>query len=192
MSIRTGQAGGLRFLHQRRRRFAPLHKGGRPPPFVDSSGGGISALRLVRSVRSCAMLAKSVFVLKTKVSCPAAASGGFVCYWLSGSERGLLPAAPRQPPRYQMWEIPGTRSTPLEPLSASTVWGTKPIFIKFFPFLVFPDVGPMAVWGPLGCYHPQTVLALRGSNGVDKGALKPPLRPSRCRSAFFLVIYSTW
>ena len=50
----------------------------RPPPFVDSSGGGISALRLVRSVHSCAMLAKSVFVLKTKVSCPAAASGGFV------------------------------------------------------------------------------------------------------------------
>ena len=94
----------------------------RPPPFVDSSGGGISALRLVRSVRSCA---KSVYVLKTKVSCPAAASGGFVCYWLSGSERGLLPAAPRQPPRYQMWEIPGTRSTPLEPLSASTVWGKR-------------------------------------------------------------------
>ena len=41
--------------------------------------GGISALRLVRSVHSCAMLAKSVFVLKTKVSCPAAASGGF--FW---------------------------------------------------------------------------------------------------------------
>ena len=34
---------------------------------------------------------------------------------------------------------------------------------------------------------PQTVLALRGSNGVDKGALKPPLRPSRCRGADFLV-----
>ena len=50
----------------------------RPSPFVDSSGGGISALRLVRSARPCAMLAKSVFVLKTKVSCPAAASGGFV------------------------------------------------------------------------------------------------------------------
>ena len=43
-----------------------------------SSGGGISALGLVRSIRSCAMPAKSVFVLKTKVSCPAAASGGFV------------------------------------------------------------------------------------------------------------------
>ena len=82
MSVRTGQAGGLRFLHQRgggaSRRST---KGGsrlrRPPPFVDSSGGGISALRLVRSVRPCAMLAKSDFVLKTKVSCPAAASGGF-------------------------------------------------------------------------------------------------------------------
>ena len=49
----------------------------RPPPFVDSSGGGISALRLVRSARPCAMPAKSVFVLKTKVSCPAAASGVF-------------------------------------------------------------------------------------------------------------------
>ena len=47
--------------------------------------------------------------------------------------------------------------------------------------------------GP-GCSSkiPQTVLALRGSNGVGKGALKPPLRRSRCRSAFFLVIYSTW
>ena len=49
----------------------------RPPPFVDSSGGGISALRLVRSVHSCGMLAKSVFFLKTKVLCPAAASGVF-------------------------------------------------------------------------------------------------------------------
>ena len=79
-SVRTGQAGGLRFLHQCRRRFAPLHKVGWPPrspTFVDSSGGGISALRLVRSARPCAMPAKSVFVLKTKVSCPAAASGSF-------------------------------------------------------------------------------------------------------------------
>ena len=39
---------------------------------------------------------------------------------------------------------------------------------------------------------PQTVLALRGSNGVDKGALKPLPRPWRCRAAFFLVKYSTW
>ena len=52
--------------------------GGRPP-FVDSSVGGISALRLVRSVHSCAMLAKSVFFVKTKVLCPAAASGVF--FW---------------------------------------------------------------------------------------------------------------
>ena len=50
----------------------------RQPPVVDSSGGGISALRLVRSIHACGMLTKSVFVLKTKVSCPAAASGGFV------------------------------------------------------------------------------------------------------------------
>ena len=41
------------------------------------SGGGISALRLVRSVHSCAMLAKSAFFLKTKVLCPAAASDVF-------------------------------------------------------------------------------------------------------------------
>ena len=65
-----------------------IHKGGRPPkaaaPLCGGeakrrllSGGGISALRLVRSVRPCAMLAKSVFVLKTKVLCPAAASGIF-------------------------------------------------------------------------------------------------------------------
>ena len=43
------------------------------------SGGGISALRFVRSVLSCAMLAKSVFFLKTKVLCPAAASSVF--FW---------------------------------------------------------------------------------------------------------------
>ena len=78
MGVRTGQAGGLRFLHQRspqRGAAAPLCGAARS---AASSGGGISALRLVRSVHSCAMLAKSVFVLKTKVSCPAAASGGFV------------------------------------------------------------------------------------------------------------------
>ena len=39
---------------------------------------------------------------------------------------------------------------------------------------------------------PQTVLALKGSNGVDKGALKPLPRPWRCRAAYFLVKYSTW
>ena len=43
--------------------------GGRPPLWTP--------LRLVRSVHSCAMLAKSVFVLKTKVLCPAAASAVF-------------------------------------------------------------------------------------------------------------------
>ena len=78
MSVRTGQAGGLRFLHQRSPQWgaaAPLCGAARS---AASSGGGISALRLVRSVRPCAMLAKSVFVLKTKVLCPAAASGGFV------------------------------------------------------------------------------------------------------------------
>ena len=41
-------------------------------------------------------------------------------------------------------------------------------------------------------FIPQTVLALRGSNGVGKGALKCLTRPSRCRSAVFLVKYSTW
>ena len=54
--------------------------------------------------------------------------------------------------------------------------------------------------GPLQCKHclgnidvfPQTVLALRGSNGVGKGPLKGNSTPSRCRPAFFLVIYSTW
>ena len=50
----------------------------RPPPFVDSSGRGFSALRLVRSVRSCATLAKRGFFLKTKVLCPAASSGDLV------------------------------------------------------------------------------------------------------------------
>ena len=46
---------------------------------MDSSGGGISALWLVvRSVDSCAVLAKSVFVHETNVLRPAAASGGFV------------------------------------------------------------------------------------------------------------------
>ena len=60
MSVRTGQAGGLRFLHQR------------------SPQRGAAASGVLRSVHSCAMLAKSVFALKTKVSCPAAASGGFV------------------------------------------------------------------------------------------------------------------
>ena len=39
MGVRTGQAGGLRFLHQRRRRFAPFHKGGRPPSAAASLGG---------------------------------------------------------------------------------------------------------------------------------------------------------
>ena len=33
MSVRTGQAGGLRFLHQRRRRFAPLPQ--KVDPFMD-------------------------------------------------------------------------------------------------------------------------------------------------------------
>ena len=54
-------------------------KGGGAKPRLLS--GGISAfrlVRLVRSVHSCAMLAKIVFFLKTKVLCPAAASGGFV------------------------------------------------------------------------------------------------------------------
>ena len=46
MGVRTGQAGGLRFLHQRRRRFAPPPQrgaaafGGRPPlwtPLVEES-----------------------------------------------------------------------------------------------------------------------------------------------------------
>ena len=79
MSVRTGQAGGLRFLHQRspkREAAAPLCGAARS---AASSGGGISALRLVRSVHSCAMLAKSAFFLKTKVLCPAAATGAF--FW---------------------------------------------------------------------------------------------------------------
>ena len=46
--------------------------------------------------------------------------------------------------------------------------------------------------GPQNVFIPQTVLALRGSNGVGKGALKPATRPSRCRGADFLVIYNTW
>ena len=78
MSVRTGQAGVLSFLHQRspqRGAAAPLCGAARS---ASSSGGGISALRLGQSVHSCAMLAKSVFFLKTKVLCPAAASGGFV------------------------------------------------------------------------------------------------------------------
>ena len=63
----TGQAGGPRVLRQRSPR-RPLCGAARS---AASSGRGISALRLVRSVvRSCAMLAKSVFVLKPKVSCP--------------------------------------------------------------------------------------------------------------------------
>ena len=82
MSVRTGQAGGLRFLHQRSPQTGRLPKAAAPlcgaARSAVSSGGGISALRLVRSVRSCATLAKSVFVLKTKVLCPAAASAGFV------------------------------------------------------------------------------------------------------------------
>ena len=78
MSVRTRQAEGRRFLHQ---------KGGgasrRAAAFGSRhlSAGGISALRLlwlVRSVHSCGMLAKIFFFLKTKLLCPAAASGGFV------------------------------------------------------------------------------------------------------------------
>ena len=47
-----------------------------PPPEESIKGAG--RLRLVRSVHSCTMLATSVFSLKVKVLCPAAASGGFV------------------------------------------------------------------------------------------------------------------
>ena len=61
-------------------------RGGRPPWRSGAkrrllSGGGLSALRLLRLVQtlhSCAMLAKSIFFLKTTVLCPAAAAGGFV------------------------------------------------------------------------------------------------------------------
>ena len=47
-----------------------------PPPEESTKGGG--RWRNLSPVHSCAMLAKSVFFLKTKVLCPAAASGGFV------------------------------------------------------------------------------------------------------------------
>ena len=66
------------FLHQRSPQRGPA-----APPLCGaprsaaSSGGGISALRLVQSVHSCAMLATSIFFLKTKVLCLAAAHGIF-------------------------------------------------------------------------------------------------------------------
>ena len=50
----------------------------RPSPFCGLlSGGGISALRLVLFVDSCAMLAKIDFFLRTKVLCPTADSSVF-------------------------------------------------------------------------------------------------------------------
>ena len=66
MRVRTGQAGGLRRRpHGRRRQLLAARSAASS---VDAAAS--SALRLVRSVHSCAMLAKSVFVLKTKVLCP--------------------------------------------------------------------------------------------------------------------------
>ena len=93
MSVRTGHAGRLRFIHQRRpqRKAAALCGAARS---AASSGGGISALRLVRSVHSCAMLAKSAFFLETKMLCPAAASG--VCFvsssFLSAKKINMFPS----------------------------------------------------------------------------------------------------
>ena len=41
-------------------------------------------------------------------------------------------------------------------------------------------------------YFPKQSLRCRGSNGVDKGALKSFSTRARCRGAESLVIYSTW
>ena len=75
MSVHTGQAGGLRFLHQK-----GVLKGGRPPAMRSAASFLVEESQLLRfapSVHSCATRAKIVFFLKTKVLCPAAASGGF-------------------------------------------------------------------------------------------------------------------
>ena len=80
MSVRTGLAEGWDSSTMQKGGGACCRstKGGgrlrQPPTFVDLSGGGISALRLVqivRSVHSCARLAK------TKVLCPAGTSDVF-------------------------------------------------------------------------------------------------------------------
>ena len=77
MSVRTGQAGT-----RKEAALCAAPQSGEPPSAAAHlcglfAGGGISALRLVRSVHSCAVLAKNVFFLKTKVLCPTAASGVF-------------------------------------------------------------------------------------------------------------------
>ena len=147
MSVWTGQAGGLRFLHQRsrRRRFAPLHKGGRPPPPPPPP-----------YTQAPCWLKVS---LSLKLRCrapqlpPAALSGP-----KSGQGRNFVK-------KIKIWKVLRTGLPIVENLiglngNVFSLLGTRLnsckrkmfVFHQFSDvhvFFLFPYVGPMAVWDPV-------------------------------------------